>query len=356
MRYKGLISNAIRTVREYRRDIDTLIIDFGKEKAKVENEIKENSDKWTDEYKQRYRSLQTPVKRYKEMIEFNQSRAKDRLEDEFKRIDKQIHSYFFANVRADFSGTLMSFNSLGVVLSDNELLALENNVQNYAEARLLRQYGSNIIKAETEAAKAEAEVNSNAAEKAYGTTATSHQIFTNDMLGRILNQSQLPTYDDVMKEYAAFKNNLFFVIDNYCGSKGEGYGILPGKEAIKTEKETIPMNLRGADKVEVASYEQNKIVDLAVAVNAFDLFTPTKHTEQDFTNILEKCNGILPDSVINTLSAEEERFIDARIGSAYDPNVKEKAAKLAKEDGYARELLSLDFRYLDVVKEIGYEE
>lgn len=301
MRYKGYVKDCKRIASTYKSTIDSIIAKMQMDIAETEKAITQYDGVWTDGYKDAYRKNHNNTEGLKQLVKLEQAKATEKLNNIFTALDAEIKNYFVGTARSNFVSTLMGYTNLGITLSNNEFKALAESVTTYSEARMVAQLADNYVKN-----------NSN--------------FFDNDILNRILDPISVPDFDTTMKLFSEFKATANFLISDYCGIDGSGHSL-----------------------IESAG-------DVAFAVNA-DTFLRSRAMD-DFCQVLETCNNVLPDKIKNKLTKEETALIDAAIPDyeKYPHLACKQACEIAENDYHMAELFSLDERYCKAVEGVLDEE
>lgn len=300
--YFGKVMNELN---EYRKAVDALIPQYQAEVKKQEVFLSGMEGKYTPAYISEQRAAWKPKTNYSDVIASEREKHQASADFYIGLMKKSLDSFFNSPVRAEFANKVTAIKLTGLQLSDAEFRLLQESANTFMERRLLWQL---------------------AADRTHSERINGQEVNT-------VNPSYdvaVPDIDGIYSAFRSMQENVNIGFQWYCG---------------------VGMEFR--DFVASGSDATMFAVNASHALNCFD---PKKNDSyKRFIGLIEKAEGILPESKAKTeLTEADRKFIEVILPTSdyerYQNLTKSKAADLAKASEEIASILLLDPRFSEVVE------
>lgn len=336
MNYKKIMQKILTELSMYKSEIDKFAADYQAERRKFDEEMEAAEGKFTESYIAETRANWKPSKNYSGLVKMARETHSKTVMRCILQLEKQLNDYFRAPADANFCATLNSIKLLGVTPDNLELKLLQETSGGYWGRKLLNHLA--ISRTNTEQA---AEL------KGGEMTRTEKEIKI--PYGGV----DLP---DIGKAYDALqsvKNAVTTAFGGYAGANFELKDIVfpPDKTAEETSRKLAEAYGTQPQKQTLGAMEISKMA------TSIKCLSEDYRSYVEFTKVMDNINATLPETSKKTELTENDReLIDLIIEPQYPSLAAGKAVEIAKKDERLSELLKLDSRYGQKVREALGEE
>lgn len=331
MDYKKIMQKIIAELKMYKSEIDKLAISYQEERKRFDEEMEAAEGKFTESYIAETRANWKPRLDYAGLISMARETHARNVAKCITQLEQQLNDYFSAPADANFCSTLVAVKALGLSLSDREFSLLQESANGYVGRRLLNGLAVTRTKTEQAAKRKDGEMTSVQKEKPIPYTGV-----------------DLPDIEQVFDGLQNVKNAVSTAFGGYCGENFELQSVLfpPDKAVEDTSRKLAESYGTKPQKQTLGAMEVSK---MATSVKCFD---ENHHAFTEFAKMMDGINATIPKPPKKTeLTEDDKKLIDLMIEPQYPSLAAGKAAEIAKSDSRLAEILLLDERYGQRVRE-----
>lgn len=336
MNYKKIMQKILTELSMYKSEIDKFAADYQAERRKFDEEMEAAEGKFTESYIAETRANWKPSKNYSGLVKMARETHSKTMMGCISQLEQQLNNYFRAPADANFCATLNSIKLLGVTPDNLELKLLQETSGGYWGRKLLNHLAISRTKTEQAA-------------ELKGGEMTRTEKETKIPYGGV----DLPDIEKAYDALQSVKNAVSTALEGYCGEGFELKDIIfpPNKTAEETSRKLAEAYGVQPQKQMMGAVEISK---MATSIKYFD---ENNRAFTEFAKMLDGINATLPETSKKTELAENDReLIDLIIEPQYPSLAAGKAVEIAKKDKRLSELLKLDSRYGQKVREALGEE
>lgn len=336
MNYKKIMQKIFAELKMYKSEIDKFAADYQAERRKFDEEMEAAEGKFTESYIAETRANWKPSKNYSGLVKMARETHSKTVMGCISQLEQQLNDYFRAPADANFCATLNSIKLLGVTPDNLELKLLQETSGGYWGRKLLNHLAISRTKTEQAA-------------ELKGGEMTRTEKETKIPYGGV----DLP---DIEKAYDALQSVKNAVSTSLEGYSGEGFELKdiifpPNKTAEETSRKLAEAYGVQPQKQMMGAVEISK---MATSIKYFD---ENNRAFTEFAKMMDGINETLPETSKKIELTENDReLIDLIIEPQYPSLAAGKAVEIAKKDERLSELLKLDSRYGQKVREALGEE
>lgn len=336
MNYKKIMQKILGELKMYKSEIDKLAADYQSERGKFNEEMEAAEGKFTESYIAETRANWKPSKNYSGLVKMARETHSKTVMGCISQLEQQLNDYFRAPADANFCATLNSIKLLGVTPDNLELKLLQETSGGYWGRKLRNHLAISRTKTEQ------------AAELKGG-----EMMRTEKEIKIPYGGIDLPDIEKAYDALQSVKNAVSTALEGYSGEGFELKDIIfpPNKTAEETSRKLAEAYGTQPQKQTLGAMEISK---MATSIRCFsENYRP--YTE--FEKMMDGINATLPETSKKTELTENDReLIDLIIEPQYPSLAAGKAVEIAKKDERLSELLKLDSRYGQKVREALGEE
>lgn len=336
MNYKKIMQKILAELSMYKSEIDKFAADYQSERAKFDEEMEAAKGKFTESYIAESRANWKPRLDYTGLIHMARETHSKTVTRCISQLEQYLNDYFKTPADANFCATLTAIKALAVNLSNREFSLLQESANGYMGRRLLNELAVTRTKTEQAAELKGGEM-----------TRTEKEIKI--PYGGV----DLP---DIGKAYDALqsvKNAVSTAFGGYCGVNYELKDVVfpLDKTAEETSRKLAEAYGTQPQKQTLGAMEISKMA------TSIKCLSEDYRSYVEFTKVMDNINATLPETSKKTELTENDReLIDLIIEPQYPSLAAGKAVEIAKKDERLSELLKLDSRYGQKVREALGEE
>lgn len=336
MNYKKIMQKIFTELKMYKSEIDKFAAEYQAEHEKFNEEMEAAEGKFTESYIAETRANWKPSKNYFGLVKMARETHSKTVMGCISQLEQQLNDYFRAPADANFCATLNSIKLLGVTPDNLELKLLQETSGGYWGRKLLNHLAISRTKTEQAAELKGGEM-----------TRTEKEIKI--PYGGI----DLPDIEKAYDALQSVKNAVNTALRGYAGANFELKDIVfpLDKTAEETSRKLAEAYGMQPQKQTLGAMEISK---MATSIKYFD---ENNRAFTEFAKMMDGINATLPETSKKTELAETDReLIDLIIEPQYPSLAAGKAVEIAKKDERLSELLKLDSRYGQKVREALGEE
>lgn len=329
--YKKHMQKIVEQLTAYKAKVDEIAVAYVAEKEKHEKELEKMKGKFTPEFIEENRRNWKPKINYRGVIDLAREVHQKNAMSYFDKIKSEMDGYFEVPVDSGFAATLTAVKNLGVTLNNKEFELLQATSGGYWGLRLLNELGTSRTRTEQGAELENGQTKR--VEKEVKTPYTT--------VG-------LPDVESAYDALASMKIALDIAFSSYCG---EGYAL---KDIVFPLSEiTEKTNAKLVETYGIQSQKQTlDAVTISKMASAGNFFDENNVSYTRLIEVMDSLAATMPKpKKKETLTDDNKALIDRLINPNYPTLAQDEAVKLAKTDEYIAELLELDERYSNAVKE-----
>lgn len=330
MNSKKTVATIVEKLNAYKGIIDKLSASYQSEIDKREEEFNEMEGKYTDLFIRESRANWKPSKDYGKMISMAREEHKKTISPYLDQLQEELDNYFMAPVDSGFAATVTALKAVGARINNKEFQLLQSAAGGYFDRKLLSEL------AESRTKKAD-KVGLDETNEPERTTVDKPDPFFG---------VQIPDINKCYETLDRLKSSVEAALSNYCGENRELIDFVFPMDRERESAEKVAGHY-GLEPIR----PQRDAYTITRAVNAPQYFNENHQTYIVFLDMMEKIDETIPKPKVKTsLSENEKKLIDTMLDPAYPTTAARQAAKIAKCDERMAEILILDERYTESVK------
>lgn len=336
MNYKKIMQKILAELSMYKSEIDKFAADYQSERAKFDEEMEAAKGKFTESYIAETRANWKPSKNYSGLVKMARETHSKTVTRCISQLEQYLNDYFKTPADANFCATLTAIKALGVNLSNREFSLLQESANGYVGRRLLNQLATTRTQTEQAAELKEGEMTTVQKEKPIPCFSV-----------------ELPSIEHAYDSLQSLRNAVNTAFRGYCGTNYELKDVVfpLDKMAEETSRKLAENYGMQPQKQMMGAVEISK---MATSIKYFD---ENNRAFTEFAKMMDGINATLPETSKKTELTENDReLIDLIIEPQYPSLAAGKAVEIAKKDERLSELLKLDSRYGQKVREALGEE
>lgn len=331
MNYQRIMQKIMEQLTAYKSKVDEMAVAYVAEKTKYEKQLQSMEGKYTESYIAEERRNWKPKVNYRGIIDLARETHRKIAMGYFDKIKSEMDSYFSTPVNADFASTLVAVKTLGLNLTNYEFSLLQSSSNGYMGRRLLNELAVSRTKTEQRAELENGEMKRTEKEvkMPYGGV-------------------ELPDIEKAYDSLQGVQNALNVAFEGYCGESYELKDIVfPLSKA--TEETNAKLVAAYGVQPQKQTLDAVTISKMATSAKCFD---ENYHSYTAFSELMGGLAATMPEPKRKeVLTDDDKKLIDTLIDSRYESLAKDQAVQIAKADEHLAELLRLDERYGQSVKQ-----
>lgn len=336
MNYKKSMQKILAELSMYKSEIDKLAADYQSERKKFDEEMEAAKGKFTESYIAETRANWKPSKNYSGLVKMARETHSKTVMGCISQLEQQLNDYFRAPADANFCATLNSIKLLGVTPDNLELKLLQETSGGYWGRKLLNHLAISRTKTEQAAELKEGEMTTVQKEKPIPCFSV-----------------ELPSIEHAYDALQSLKNAVNTAFSGYCGVNYELKDVIFPVDAV-TEQTSRKLAEAYGMQPQKQTLGAMEISKMATSIKFFD---ENSRVYTEFAKMVDIINATIPETSKKTELTENDReLIDLIIEPQYPSLAAGKAVEIAKKDERLSELLKLDSRYGQKVREALGEE
>lgn len=336
MNYKKSMQKILAELSMYKSEIDKFAADYQAERRKFDEEMEAAEGKFIESYIAETRANWKPRLDYARLIGMARETHSKNVTKHISQLEQQLNDYFGKPADANFCSTLVAVKELGLNLSNHEFSLLQESANGYIGRRLLNQLATTRTQTEQAAELKEGEMTTVQKEKPIPCFSV-----------------ELPSIEHAYDALQSLKNAVNTAFRGYCGTNYELKDVIFPVGAV-TEQTSRKL----AEAYGVQPQKQMMgAVEISKMATSIKYFDENNRAFTEFAKMMDGINATLPETSKKTELTENDReLIDLIIEPQYPSLAAGKAVEIAKKDERLSELLKLDSRYGQKVREALGEE
>lgn len=332
MNYKKIMQKIFAELKMYKSEIDKLATDYQSERKKFDEEMEAAKGKYTESFIAESRANWKPRLDYAELVNMARETHSKTVTRCISQLEQQLNDYFKTPADANFCATLNSIKLLGVTPDNLELKLLQETSGGYWGRKLLNHLA--IYRTKTEQA---AEL------KGGEMTRTEKEIKI--PYGGI----DLPDIEKAYDALQSVKNAVNTAFGGYAGANFELKDIVFPLD--KTAEETS-RKLAETYGVQPRQKQTLGVMETTKMATSINCFSENYRPYSELIKVMDGIDATIPKPPKKTeLTKDDRELIDLMIEPQYPSLAAGKAAEIAKSDSRLAEILLLDERYGQRVRE-----
>lgn len=337
MNYKKIMQKILAELSMYKSEIDKFAADYQAERRKFDEEMEAAEGKFTESYIAETRANWKPSKNYFGLVKMARETHSKTVMGCISQLEQQLNDYFRAPADANFCATLNSIKLLGVTPDNLELKLLQETSGGYWGRKLLNHLAISRTKTEQAAELKGGEM-----------TRTEKEIKI--PYGGI----DLPDIEKAYDALQSVKNAVNTAFRGYAGANFELKDIVFPLD--KTAEETS-RKLAETYGVQPRQKQTLGVMETTKMATSINCFSENYRPYSELIKVMDDIDATIPKPPKKTeLTEDDRKLIDLMIEPQYPSLAAGKAVEIAKKDERLSELLKLDSRYGQKVREALGEE
>lgn len=331
MNYKKIMQKILAELSMYKSEIDKLAISYQEECKRFDKEMEAAEGKFTESYIAETRANWKPRLDYAGLISMARETHSGNVARCITQLEQQLGDYFRTPADANFCATLTAIKALGVNLSNREFSLLQESANGYVGRRLLNELAITRMQTEQAAELKDGEMTSVQKEKTIPYTGV-----------------DLPDIEKAYDALQSVKNAVNIAFQGYCGEDCELKGVVFSSDKAAEETNRRLVETYGTELREQAL----SAMEISKMATSIKCLGENYHAYVEFAKMMDNIDATIPKRSKKTeLTEDDKKLIDLMIEPQYPSLAAGKAAEIAKSDSRLAEILLLDERYGQRVRE-----
>ena len=337
MNYKKSMQKILAELSMYKSETDKFAADYQAERRKFDEEMEAAKGRFTPEYIQETRANWKPRLDYAGLISMARETHWKNVTKHISQLEQQLNDYFGKPADANFCSTLVAVKELGLNLSNHEFSLLQESANGYVGRRLLNQLATTRTQTEQAAELKEGEMTTVQKEKPIPCFSV-----------------ELPSIEHAYDALQSLKNAVNTAFRGYAGANFELKDIVFPLD--KTAEETS-RKLAETYGVQPRQKQTLGVMETTKMATSINCFSENYRPYSELIKVMDDIDATIPKPPKKTeLTEDDRKLIDLMIEPQYPSLAAGKAVEIAKKDERLSELLKLDSRYGQKVREALGEE